>query len=372
MNYFFRSVIDWVVIMALAIIGAAILNVVGAFIGFGLGIYLMKKYWKNREEEQERKRQYAEWEKKEIQKREREQYRKEKTRKEALDLANNYPEATKFYFEKYWGIKKSSIDFTDITDNVAEKLVALRWSYPNEEMRLNPVYKKRIEEENAARAVAERQAAEKRRREEEVIRQRKESDIRSLPDCVASWDAHSNSSLKHKFYRNYYPYDLFKSSATSSMWETWHLVWNFKNDPNKNITESQHRIAMNEVVGFVENTLRSSFGTKTEYLTLVCLTASTQRKTELRYKDFAEKVCSDLKMTNAYPYVQVTEDGSAKHDGGTGVVERTYNTAFFRDKRVVLFDDIRTSGKSLERERQILEGFGAKVICAITIAQTTH
>ena len=38
----------------------------------------------------------------------------------------------------------------------------------------------------------------------------------------------------------------------------------------------------------------------------------------------------------------------------------------------VLFDDVRTTGNSLEQERRLLEGMGTNVICAITIAQTTR
>ena len=156
------------------------------------------------------------------------------------------------------------------------------------------------------------------------------------------------------------------------MWNTWRTVWHFKNDPSKNVSSYEHSNALRTVIGLVEDTLRSTFGSKTEYLTLVCLTASTQRKTELRYKDFAEKVCSDLNMTNAYPHIQVVEGGSAKHDGGDGSRKVSYDRYFFRDKYIVLFDDVRTSGRSLEQERAMLESMGAQVICAITIAQTTY
>ena len=72
------------------------------------------------------------------------------------------------------------------------------------------------------------------------------------------------------------------------------------------------------------------------------------------------------------PYINVATDGSARHEGGTGVGGKTYNSTFFNGKYVVLFDDVRTSGSSIEHERRILESFGAKVICAITIAQTKH
>ena len=77
-------------------------------------------------------------------------------------------------------------------------------------------------------------------------------------------------------------------------------------------------------------------------------------------------------MINAYPHIRVTEDGNAKHDGGDGSHRVYYDSYFFNGKYVVLFDDVRTTGNSLEQERRTLEGFGAKVICAVTIAQTTH
>ena len=145
-----------------------------------------------------------------------------------------------------------------------------------------------------------------------------------------------------------------------------------KYDPDKNVTSFEHRSALMTVTQLVENALRSAFGAKTEYLTLVCLTASTQRKTELRYKEFAEQLCKNLNMNNAYPHIQVIEGGSAKHDGGNGSRRVSYDQYFFNGKYVVLFDDVRTTGHSLEQERRTMEKLGAKVICAVTIAQTTY
>lgn len=219
-------------------------------------------------------------------------------------------------------------------------------------------------------------STEKKHREEEQTRKRKEEEKKnlhvSLPACVTSWCSHSNSSLKHKFFFDYYPYGTYKDNASASMWDTWRTVWHFKNDPDKNVSTYEHKNALQTVTKLVEDALRSAFGSKTEYLTLVCLTASTQRKTELRYKDFANQVCKDLKMNNAYSHIQVIEGGSAKHDGGDGSRRVTYERYFFSGKYVVLFDDVRTTGHSLEHERQTMEELGAKVICAITIAQTTY
>lgn len=340
--------------------------------GWWLGYAIAKIIEEEKENERRRKEEYERRRREE----EYERNRKAQRREEALSFARKYPEATKYYFKYHWGITKTFISDYDITDERAEVLLGHRYTYEQEEQKQNAAYRQKVEAEREARRKAEQEAAERKRREEERERIRKEAEIRNLintfPACVSSWNSHSNSSIKHKYFYDYYPYGVYKDYASSSMWDTWKTVWHFKNDPSKNVSSIEHRSALNKVVDLVESTLRSTFGSKTEYLTLVCLTASTQRKTELRFKEFADRVCSDLKMTNAFPYINVAADGSAKHEGGTGVGGKTYNRAFFNRKYVVLFDDVRTSGSSLEQERRNLESLGAKVICAITIAQTTH
>jgi len=372
-----------------ALLGAAIYRETGALvlIGFIVGIIAVNYIWK--EIEEEKKREQKEREQREREQREKE-YRERRERearesklREAKEFARKYPEATKHYFEQFWGIKKSHVSDYDITYERAEKLLSKRYSYENDEIQYNAIYRAKIEEEKAAerrrqeaKREAERREAERKRREEELARQRKEAEIRNLPTtlpaCVSSWNTHSFSSLKHKYYYDYYTYSVYKDNASTSMWNTWRTVWHFKNDPSKNVSSYEHSNALRTVIGLVEDTLRTTFGSKTEYLTLVCLTASTQKKTELRYKEFAEKVCSDLNMTNAFSHIQVVEGGSAKHDGGDGSRKVSYDRYFFRGKYIVLFDDVRTSGRSLEQERAMLESMGAQVICAITIAQTTY
>ena len=293
-------------------------------------------------------------------------------RLDAIALAKKYPEATKHYFELFWNIRKYYISDSDITIERADKLLSMRDTYEADEIKYNPIFRAKIEEQKAN----ERRENERKKREEEIARKKKEEEKRSLnstlPACVASWSSHSNSSLKHKYFYDYYSYAVYKDHARASMWDIWRTVWHFKNDPSKKVSVFEHHEALQKVISLVEDTLRTSFGTKTEYLTLVCLTASTQKKTELRYKEFSEKVCHDLNMMNAYSHIQVIEDGNAKHDGGDGSRIVSYDSYFFKNKYIVLFDDVRTTGNSLEQERKTLEGFGAKVICAVTIAQTVN
>ena len=362
-----------------AFIGGAIVKDSGLLIGGILGVVAVYLIWKAVEEEQKESKRREE----ENRRFRQEQERQERRRQEAIELAHKYPEATKQYLLQFWGVRKSSINDSDITVERAEKLLSKRYSYESDEIKYNAAYRAKIEEQKAAerrrqeaKREAERQAAERKRREEELARKKREEEKRnlptSLPACVASWSSHSNSSLKHKYFFDYYPYGTYKDNASASMWNTWRTVWHFKNDPDKNVTSYEHRSALQTVTSLVENALRSAFGAKTEYLTLVCLTASTQRKTELRYKDFAEQLCKNLNMENAYPHIQVIEGGSAKHDGGDGSRRVSYDRYFFNGKYVVLFDDVRTTGHSLEQERRTMEELGAKVICAVTIAQTTY
>ena len=387
-NSCLKSIIQVVAFWIGMFVGAAIVeNTLVALAGGIIAVVIVNSIWK--EVEEEKKREQREREEREREQRERE-YRERREREaretklnEAKELARKYPEATKQYFELFWGIKKSYIYDSDITFERAEKLLSKKYSYESDEIKYNTAYRAKVVMQKAAerrrqeeKREAERREAERKRREEELARQRKETEIRNLPTtlpgCVASWSSHSNSSMKHKYFFDYYPYGAYKDNASASMWDTWRIVWHFKNDPDKNVSTYEHISALQTVTKLVEDTLRSAFGSKTEYLTLVCLTASTQRKTELRYKDFAEQLCKNLNMCNAYPHIKVIEGGSSKHDGGDGSRKVSYDRYFFNGKYVVLFDDVRTTGHSLEQERHTMEEFGAKVICAITIAQTTY
>ncbi|MEE0903003.1 MAG: phosphoribosyltransferase [Prevotellamassilia sp.] len=349
-----------------------IISIGGAFGGRYIASQIEEEKEKEKENERKQKEEYERrrWQE------ERERERKAQRRSKAQILAKKYPEATKHYFMQHWSISKSYVSDYDITDDKVDTLLSHEYEYERDEQKYNSIYRLKIEVEKEAKRRAEREAAERKRREEELAWKRKEEEKRnlptSLPACVASWSSHSKSCLKHKYFFDYYPYGAYQFRASASMWDTWRTVWHFKNDPDKKVTSYEHRSALQTVTNLVENALRSAFGSKTEYLTLVCLTASTQRKTELRFKDFAEQVCKDLNMNNAYPHIQVIERGNAKHDGGDSSRKVSYDRYFFSGKYVVLFDDVRTTGHSLEQERRTMEELGAKVICAVTIAQTTY
>ena len=221
------------------------------------------------------------------------------------------------------------------------------------------------EREEAARKLEEEKRLEAARKEEEERR----ATIHSLQLCVESWYSHSYEGIKHKWFIDYYPYKRYKDSATPSMLADWKLIWNFKND--RNISPTEYQRTLDYVVKMIVDTLNSTFGPRTKCLTLVCLSASTAERTKQRFEEFSRRVCSALGMRNGYDYIRVVGDSTAKHEGGSGRPQKQYDSNFFNGSYIILFDDVRTSGGSLVKEKNTLEALGAKVIAAITIAQTT-
>ena len=188
--------------------------------------------------------------------------------------------------------------------------------------------------------------------------------------CVQGWHV-TRYGISHN-----YLYEYLKTNApreaTQSEWDTRNLIWAFKNDPNKSNYKYSYEEALDIIVPRYTRKLRDTFGAEVADLTLVCIPASNEVKNDRRWKEFSRKVCNELNMWNGYGYISIESSASAKHLGGDGQTQLSFDRSFFKGKRVVLCDDIKTSGKSLQRMRQQLESIGATVVCALTIGITIH
>ena len=207
------------------------------------------------------------------------------------------------------------------------------------------------------------------------IRQEKERNriINNLRNSVSSWIVLYNE-LRASYLFNYYPITCdFK--ATEEEWRIRRLVWNFKNDPDKGITDSQHQEALNEIIPMLEDKLRSSFDSESlTHLTLVCIPASTQVKTQARYEEYSNRFCHRLGMINAYDYIKVIRDRIGSHEGGTGIntEDLDFDESFFKGKYVLLFDDIITKGTTMIAMKRKLESLGATVVGGLSLGKSKH
>lgn len=233
--------------------------------------------------------------------------------------------------------------------------------------------RKRIEAEESKRKAEE--IAEKKKKEEEIAR------LKALaPDVfknsITGWEC-LNENFYYTWLFYYYPTTCV-FEATKAEWDNRWRVWNFKNDTDKNIESEVHDEVLNELIPRIKQRLIETFGEKyLQFLTLVCLPASTKVKNIARYNKFASILCSETGMENGYEHTQVIKDGmSKKHpENTTGhsiqpVIE--FNKDFFKGKYVLLFDDVVTKGGTMLRYKKIMKDIGAIVVGGLSLGKTKH
>ena len=132
------------------------------------------------------------------------------------------------------------------------------------------------------------------------------------------------------------------------------------------------------MVAEIKQKLLKSFGEKNlNYLTLVCLPASTHSKNWARYYDFSKRLCSETFMKNAFPFIHIMKDGMSKkhpknHTGQSIQPEIKYEEDFFKGRYVLLFDDVITKGETMLRYKKAMEDLGAIVIGGMCLGKTKH
>lgn len=216
-----------------------------------------------------------------------------------------------------------------------------------------------------------------RKRQEQIQKQRlaKLQEHNLLKECVSSWYTPRKANVKCFSLYNYYP-TTCDWDVDSRAWDIRRLIWNFKANPNKPTSISEverlHREAVESIVPKIRQCLNHFFGDYIEKLTLVCIPSSKQVVTERRYKDFSSKLCRQTGMTNGYDYIEVVQDGGAKHLGQKERAICFIDPEFFKGKYVLIFDDVITSGSSMNVVAEVLQIKGATVIGGLSIGITKH
>lgn len=107
---------------------------------------------------------------------------------------------------------------------------------------------------------------------------------------------------------------------------------------------------------------------------LVCCPASCQRTQVRRYRRFSKELCELLGIVNGFDYIKVIAKREKKHISRNTDIDQTSNIEidrkFFRGKKVLVFDDIYTSGRTSRTFIEQMEKVGAKVKMAMFLAKT--
>lgn len=241
------------------------------------------------------------------------------------------------------------------------------------------------EKEEMEKAISAKIKYDEEKRIEEEIKQEEErlKRMHTTSELKCYFEVATRKWLKLENYNLPYfaPYYYYPTScdweANDDEWEVRNLVWNFKANPHNRLYGIEDRFKKDNADKKITKLISGCISTliEKEYLhelTLVCLPASTAEVTNRRYEFFAKTVCEELGLQNAFEYVEVVEDGEAKHTGGIKHSKVRLDENFFKGKFIILFDDIITSGKTMVSYKQKLESLGAHVVGGLAIGKTRH
>lgn len=149
-------------------------------------------------------------------------------------------------------------------------------------------------------------------------------------------------------------------------WAVRRFVWNFK-DGRQSLDAAR----------LIAKKLWERFGAECYNITFACIPASSDTKNEIRYKAFAAEVCRLTGCCNAYDAIHINGERLAVHEWNrhksvhpTQTI--SFDMDFFRDRKVLVFDDIVTNGYSYANFASKLETFGAYVVGGLFLARTIN
>lgn len=197
-----------------------------------------------------------------------------------------------------------------------------------------------------------------------------------LLESVKAWHT-LPGGIKYSYLFNYYP-TTCEFEATEEEWAHRRLIWTFKNDPDKEISSERHEHALKVLIRRLFFALQNDFSgsENMSYLTFVCIPASTRAKNEARYRDFSERLCNVTCMENGFDHIHIVKDGLSKNspDNTTGhsIQPVVKFDDWFKDKYVLLFDDVITKGNTMLKYKAMLEKKGATVVGGYALGKTKH
>ena len=146
-------------------------------------------------------------------------------------------------------------------------------------------------------------------------------------------------------------------------WEKRNLISNFKGN-SELTTEIDHQLALHTAIEMVTNRIGEVFGEPKD-LTLVCVPASKKFHTERRFKEFSETVCKLTGLENAYEHFgyEVVED-----EDEPDILH--VDEPFFEGKKVLVFDDLISTGGSICNFVNKINSLGANVTAAMALGKT--
>ncbi|MDU1890605.1 MAG: hypothetical protein E6767_07925 [Dysgonomonas sp.] len=100
--------------------------------------------------------------------------------------------------------------------------------------------------------------------------------------------------------------------------------------------------------------------------------ASTQYKTNIRFKNFCNGISRRLNVQNGFGAIITADHEPKKGSSGIKIEHFTFHPDFYKGKNVILFDDIITTEETFKQTADMLMQGGALSVKGIFLAKTVH
>ena len=211
--------------------------------------------------------------------------------------------------------------------------------------------------------------------EEEIITGKEKKKYKELVDSVSTWE--KTNGMRYSYLFSYSPIED-DIEANVEEFEKCQLVRNFRNDSETGVSAEEHTTAMMALLPKIAERLVATFGKRNlQFLTLVCLPASTEAKHQARFKEFSHRLCNMTGMENGYPHLDIIKEGRSRKDptvrkkcSGYSLQPEVRLDNWFNGRYVLLFDDVIIKGMTMTRNKRMIERQGASVIGGFAIGKT--
>lgn len=148
------------------------------------------------------------------------------------------------------------------------------------------------------------------------------------------------------------------------------LVWAFK-DARDN--------AFEKVAAMTAEHLKEQYGEKLKNMSFVCVPTSNREQYGTRFGEFCKRVSELSGIENGFAHIVVMQNRKAVHEHRHGkkkcevkpqIID--FDTRYFQDKDVCVFDDVVTTGKSYANFANMLEANGANVVGGMFLGKTFY
>lgn len=186
-------------------------------------------------------------------------------------------------------------------------------------------------------------------------------DLKQFRDAITD-DIYVNN--KYREFKSYYVYDYFPKNrygndVDKEISDIRELVYDFKDGYNSSDVGN----IISDCIQKEKINLRNSC--------FVIIPASTPEKTEDRFSYFCQIVCESIKVKNSFDAITSVPRAATKGTSeGNKIKHFTFNNSFYKNKNVILFDDIRTSGTSYIQVLTELMNTGARNVTGVFLAKT--